>query len=43
MARPQRSRRICHKPRFTMFTPEGSMRDEAIELTREFDTCKLTT
>ena len=42
MARPQRSRRICHKPRFTMFTPEGSMRDEVIELTLdEYEVIRL--
>ena len=42
MARPQRSRRICHKPRFTMFTPEGSIRDEVIELTLdEYEVIRL--
>lgn len=42
MARPQRSRRICHKPRFTMFSPEGAICSGVVELTvDEYEVIRL--
>lgn len=42
MARPQRSRRICHRPKFTEFSPAGHAEPEIVELTLdEYETIRI--
>lgn len=42
MARPQRSRRICHEPEYKEFNPAGSAKDETIGLTLdEYEVIRL--